>query len=59
MPDKSEKKQNNFKLTKEHIAILIKSQHIELLKHICDSEQWDLGEYIEKYKENIKNLSYK
>ena len=59
MPEKSEKKINNFKLTKEHIALLIRSQHIELLKHICDSENWDFKEYLEKYKENIINLSYK
>tara|TARA_A100001015_G_scaffold117327_2_gene130147 strand:+ start:176 stop:364 length:189 start_codon:yes stop_codon:yes gene_type:complete len=60
MPDKSENKnKNNFKLTKEHIAVLIKSQHIELLRHICDTEKWNFEEVIKKYKNNIKTLSYK
>ena len=59
MPEKSEKNKNKFKLTKEHIAILIKSQHIELLRYICNTEGWNFEEYLSKYKENIKTLSYK
>jgi len=45
---------------KEYIIKILNGDYKnELLKHICSEENWDFDYYINKYKDNINNLSYK